>query len=68
MKQYFLTPKGLDNETKRTQKGFPADWIRTTYIVKRRVNERIKALAYWQRLTVKEVVNQAFTEYLDGKM
>ena len=68
MKQYFLTPKALDNETKSTQKGLPSDWIRATYIVNRRVNERIKALAYWQRLTVKEVVNEAFTEYLDGKM
>ncbi len=70
MEKYFLSPtsRRLDLETKNNHTYLPADYIRTTFIVNKKVNERIKALAYWECITVKEVVHAAFTEYLDGKI
>jgi len=70
MEKYFLspTPRRLDLKTKSNQTRLPAGLIRATFIVNKTVNERIKAFAYWECLTVKQVVHAAFTEYLDGKM
>lgn len=52
---------------KTTQKGLPAGWTRATFIIEEKMNEKIKALAYWERLTVKEIMYEALREYLKGK-
>jgi hypothetical protein len=57
----------LIKESKSTQKGLPSGWTRATFIVSDDINEKIKAVAYWDRLTVKEVVHEALTGYLQGK-
>lgn len=54
-------------EKNSTQKGLPSGWIRATFIVDQDLNEKIKALAYWDRLTVKEVVHEALSLYLKNK-
>lgn len=54
-------------EITSTQKGLPAGWTRATFIVDRKLNDKIKALAYWDRLTVKEIVNEALDKYLQGR-
>ena len=61
-----LTPQA-NVEPKSTEKGLSNGWTRATFIVERDLTEKIKALAYWDRLTVKEVVHEAFTQYLQGK-
>lgn len=52
---------------KTTQKGLPAGWTRATFIIEEKMNEKIKALAYWERLTVKEIMYEALRDYLKGK-
>jgi hypothetical protein len=57
----------FERATKSTQKGVPTGWIRATFIVNQDLNESIKAFAYWERLTVKEVIHEALTSYMRGK-
>lgn len=54
-------------EEKSTQQGLPTGWSRATYIVAEELNKKLKALAYWERLTVKEIMHEALTCYLNGK-
>jgi hypothetical protein len=58
---------GIGQPKKTTQKGLPAGWTRATFIIEEKMNEKIKALAYWERLTVKEIMYEALREYLKGK-
>lgn len=53
--------------TSTCQNGLPTGWTRATYIVDQELNESIKAVAYWERLTVKEVIHDALTQYMQGK-
>jgi len=49
---------------KSSQEGCKANETRATFIVKEDALEKIKALAYWQRLKVKDVVQAALAEHL----
>ena len=42
-------------------------WTRATFIMREDYLEKIKALAYWNRIEIKEVVDEAFSSYLKGK-
>lgn len=64
-KEAVLKPES--DGIKSTQKGLQAGWTRATFIVERNINEKIKALAYWDRLTVKEIVNAALEIYLKDR-
>ena len=48
-------------------KGLPEGWTRATFIVKQEMNEKLKALAYWERMTVKELLHEALMLYLQDK-
>jgi len=50
-----------------SEKGLQEGWTRNTFILRRDYLEKIKALAYWQRKKVKEVVDEALGSYLKGK-
>jgi hypothetical protein len=52
---------------KASQKGLPPKWTRATYIVKEELNEKLKALAYWERTSLKDLLNKALSNFLDGK-
>jgi AmiR/NasT family two-component response regulator len=52
---------------KTSQAGLRADWTRATFIVRKEHLEKIKALAYWERKKVKEVVEEALEYYLKEK-
>lgn len=52
---------------KSVNKGLAEGWTRVTFIIQEDINEKIKALAYWERLTVKEIINEALTTYLKDK-
>jgi len=45
----------------------PDKWKRATFIVRREHLEKIKDLAYWERVTATELVDQALETYLKGK-
>lgn len=47
--------------------GLKKGWIRATFIVREEKLSHLKALAYWDRKEIKEIVDEAITEYLAGK-
>ena len=55
------------SESTTSMNGLAIGWTRATFIVKQEINEKLKALAYWERLTVKEVVHEALSAYLQDK-
>jgi len=42
-------------------------WTRATFIVRRARLEKMKALAYWERQNLKQVLDRALESYLKGK-
>jgi hypothetical protein len=41
--------------------------LTATFILRKHHLEEIKALAYWERKTIKEVMDEALSSYLKGK-
>ncbi len=52
---------------KTSQKGLKNGWTRATFILRIAYLKKLKALAYWERKKVKEVVDEALGFYLKGK-
>jgi hypothetical protein len=52
---------------KTTQQGLHDGWTRATFILKKHHLEKIKELAYWERKTIKEVLDEALESYLKEK-
>jgi uncharacterized protein YnzC (UPF0291/DUF896 family) len=52
---------------KSSNKGLKEGWTRATFILRSHYLEKIKALAYWDRKQVKEVIDEALGSYLKGK-
>lgn len=52
---------------KTSQQGLVDGWTRATFIIKQNHCEKLKALAYWDRKTVKEVIEEALHAYLKNK-
>jgi len=52
---------------KTTQRGLQDGWTRATFILRKQHLEELKALAYWERRTIKEVMDEALGSYLEGK-
>jgi len=50
-----------------SQRGLHDDWTRATFILKKNHLEKLKALAYWERKTIKEVLDEVLGAYLEGK-
>lgn len=50
-----------------SQRGLHKGWTRNTFILRKEYLEKIKALAYWERKTIKEVVDEALGSYLKEK-
>jgi hypothetical protein len=48
--------------TKSSQEGTKENEIRATFIVNEELLEKLKNIAYWERLLIKEVVNSALVE------
>jgi hypothetical protein len=65
--QKKVTAKIEDTESSASLKGLKEGWTRATFIVKEEQLEKLKAVAYWERITVKEVIEEAFTLYLQNK-
>jgi hypothetical protein len=52
---------------KASQKGLKKGWTRATFILRSDYLEKIKALAYWERKKIKEVVDEFLEVYLKGR-
>jgi hypothetical protein len=48
---------------KTTQRGFQDGWTRATFILRKHHLEELKTLAYWERKTIKEVMDEALGFY-----
>jgi hypothetical protein len=61
--------KGASNmvSIKTTQRGLQDGWTRNTFILRKEHLEKIKSLAYWERRTIKEIMDEALVAYLRGK-
>jgi hypothetical protein len=57
------TPKEI---TKTSQIGTKANETRATFIVNEEVLAKVKAIAYWDRLDIKDVVGLALANYLSS--
>ena len=60
-------PRTLPDREKSSQEGLPEQWTRATFIVREDLLETLKDLAYTNRTTIKEEINQAIAEYIQGK-
>lgn len=49
---------------KSTQLGTRSGEARATFIVNEATHEKIKAIAYWERLQIKEVIDEALSSYV----
>ncbi len=54
--------------SKSSQAGLPDGWTRATITVREEVLEHLKRAAYWDRTTIKQVIDQALAAHLDGKI
>ena len=52
---------------KTSQEGLKDGWIRATFILRKDYLEKLKAIAYWERKRIKEVIDEALRLYLKGK-
>jgi hypothetical protein len=52
---------------KTSEKGLQDGWIRATFILRKDYLEKLKALAYWERKKIKEVIDEALRLYLRRK-
>ncbi len=50
---------------KTSQEGTKENETRATFIVKEDLLEKLKAMAYWDRVMIKEVINTALQEAVD---
>jgi len=50
-----------------SEKGLMDGWTRNTFILRKVYMEKMKALAYWERKKIKNVVDEALGSYLKGK-
>lgn len=51
-------------EKKSSQQGLPEGWTRATFILKQAHIEKLKSIAYWERTTIKELIDEAVSKYL----
>jgi hypothetical protein len=60
-------PHKYDGSLNAARSGLKEGWIRATFIVNEDNLKKLKALAYWERRGIKDVLNNALTAYLTGK-
>jgi hypothetical protein len=59
-------PKTSTREiTKSSQEGTKENETRATFIVNEDLLDKLKAIAYWERILIKDVINNAMGQYID---
>jgi hypothetical protein len=51
---------------KASQEGTKEGEIRATFIVREPLLDKLKAIAYWDRVMIKKVVDEALSSYIEG--
>jgi hypothetical protein len=57
-------PQPPQPEVASIKKGLKSDETRATFIVREDLLEKLKAVAYWERLNIKDVINEALDRYV----
>jgi uncharacterized protein YnzC (UPF0291/DUF896 family) len=52
---------------KTSQRGLQKGWTRNTFILRKEYLEKIKALAYWERKRIVDVLDETLGSYLKTK-
>ena len=55
----------LNNNVSNTNKKSNSIEVRATFIIKEENIEKLKAIAYWERSKIKNVLNQALSKYIE---
>ena len=53
--------------TKSSQEGTKENETRATFIINEELLDKLKAIAYWDRVLIKDTVNTALQDYVDKK-
>jgi hypothetical protein len=59
-----VPPTPPQPEVASIKKGLKSDETRATFIVREDLLEKLKAIAYWERLNIKDVINEALDRYV----
>ncbi len=62
-----IVNSGPQSDTDTAHAGLKPGWIRATLIVREANLAKIKALAYWERKNIKDVMDEALAAYLDTR-
>jgi len=57
----------LREVSKTSQLGTAEGWTRATIIMREDYLEKLKALAYWERKSIKDLMDEVYSAYLKGK-
>jgi uncharacterized protein YnzC (UPF0291/DUF896 family) len=49
------------------EKGLHDGWTRATFVLRKDYLSKLKAVSYWDRKKMKEVIDEALGDYLKGK-
>jgi hypothetical protein len=49
------------------EKGLQDGWTRATFVLRKDYLSKLKAVSYWERKKIKEVIDEALGTYLKGK-
>lgn len=56
-----------EKEVNASQQGLQYGLTRATFIIKKEYAQKLKAYAYWERLTVKEIMEEMLANYFKDK-
>jgi len=60
-----------ESKTKKNEvtskSGLEPEWTRATFIMKEEYSKKIKAVSYWERKSIKEVVDEIMGSYFKDK-
>lgn len=59
--------KYTEPKAKSSEAGLPDDTTRATFIVKKELLEKLKGYAFYESMSLKDVVNEMLEQYLEGK-
>jgi hypothetical protein len=49
------------------EKGLQDGWTRATFVLRKDYLTKLKAVSYWERKKIKEVIDEALASFLKGK-
>lgn len=62
---HFYSEAKITESSSKT--GLPPGWRRVTFILKEEYINKLKAYAYWERMTLKDLIEEIIANYLDTK-